>query len=236
MAKEHFLEQHDPERGEFQVDRIVLFSDAVFAIAITLLIIEIKPPEVKSISTDVQAEQLSYLIPKFIGFILSFFVVAIYWRSHHRIFGFVNRYSNKLIFLNFIFLFWVVVMPFSSAYYSENTAYNLPFYFYNFNIVLTGLANVILIRYVLNPKNALKDHEPSLIFKKLFMARAISIPSIFLIGMLVCPYSMMIARMCPILIWPVFIIIHWLYRRRYMLHVNTDPEEKKTDESEISLS
>lgn len=236
MAKEHFLEQHDPERGEFQVDRIVLFSDAVFAIAITLLIIEIKPPEVRNISAGMQIQQLSYLIPKFIGFILSFFVVAIYWRSHHRIFGFVNRYTNKLIFLNFMFLFWVVMMPFSSAYYSENTLYSLPFYFYNINIVLTGLTNVMLIRYVLNPKNNLVDHEPSLIFKKLFLARAISIPAIFLFGILICPYSILISRGCPILIWPVFSILRMLYKRRYAAHFSKDLNETKADESEISLS
>jgi uncharacterized membrane protein len=155
VQKEHFLEQHDPERKDFQIDRIILFSDAVFAIAITLLIIEIKAPnihELEHITTEAILGQLNRLIGKFIGFIVSFFVIAIYWRSHHRIFGFVNQYSERLIWLNILFLFTIVLMPFSSAYYSENAQYDIPFYFYCGNILLTGIANLLLLNHVFNQK------------------------------------------------------------------------------------
>ena len=109
MSKEHFLEQHDPERKDFQIDRIILFSDAVFAIAITLLVIEIKAPEIlKGFTQDQVIDQLYELLPKFWGFFLSFFVIALNWRSHHRTFGFVNHYTNRLIVLNFYFIFSLV--------------------------------------------------------------------------------------------------------------------------------
>jgi len=207
MSKEHFLEQHDPERKDFQIDRIILFSDAVFAIAITLLIIEIKSPEIHHDYNDDQIwTQLRFLLPKFCGFALSFWVIAVYWRSHHRIFGFVNQYTNRLIMLNFFFLFTLVLMPFSSAYYSENTPYAVPYYFYNFNIILTGAANYILIRYVLNPDNNIITH----------------LPAIFLFGMLIWPLSRTAAQISPILIWPVFILLRIFYKRKYLREIKQE--------------
>ena len=132
----------DKIKKEFQIERMILFTDAVFAIAITLLVIEIKAPHIREgMTTGEIARQLLSLIPQFIGFIISFFVIAIYWRSHHRLFGATKDYDDKLIWLNFLFLFTIILMPFSSAYYSEQTEYALPFYFYCINIAATGLVN-----------------------------------------------------------------------------------------------
>ncbi|NCD70642.1 TMEM175 family protein [Mucilaginibacter agri] len=220
MSKEHFLEQHDPERKDFQIDRIILFSDAVFAIAITLLIIEIKAPEIHHDYTVAQMwDQLAHLLPKFFGFALSFWVIAIYWRSHHRIFGFVNQYTNRMIMLNFLFLFSLVLMPFSSAYYSENVAYAIPYYFYNSNIIFTGITNCLLIRYVFSPNNHIVEHQPTLLFQKLFMARAITVPAVFVLGMFIWPLSSALAEMSPMLIWPIFAFLRIRYKRKYLAAV-----------------
>lgn len=69
---------HNELRKEFQLERLILFSDAVFAIAITLLVIEIKIPEVHegAITDNVLLHKLALLIPKFIGFIISFLLIA----------------------------------------------------------------------------------------------------------------------------------------------------------------
>lgn len=212
---EHFLEQHDPGRKDFQVDRIILFSDAVFAIAITLLIIEIKAPEVHSANTGEQIRQLVGLIQKFVGFIISFFVIAVYWRSHHRIFGFVNNYSDKLIWLNILFLFTIVLMPFSSAYLSDNPLAVVPFVFYNINVALTGIANYRLLRHVFDPKNKLITHLPDALFIHLFKSRALAIPAFFIVCMLlpligVPPHPAMYA-----LVWPMLMVLSWYNVRRY---------------------
>ena len=217
VQKEHFLEQHDPERKDFQIDRIILFSDAVFAIAITLLIIEIKAPEIEAThnSTTEILGQLRGLTTKFIGFIVSFFVIAIYWRSHHRIFGFVSQYSEKLIWLNILFLFTIVLMPFSSAYYSENAQYNIPFYFYCCNILLTGITNFWLLNHVFNPKNKLVEHLPTARYIHTFRARSIITPAIFLSGILLCPFFPFVARLCFAFTWPVLAILNRYYRHKY---------------------
>lgn len=212
---EHFLEQHDPDRKDFQVDRIILFSDAVFAIAITLLIIEIKAPEVHSELVKDQLKQLSNLWPKFLAFVISFFLIAIYWRSHHRIFGFVNAYSEKLIWINIVFLFSIVLMPFSSAYYSENYGREVPYLFYTLNIIITGLINYGFIRYVFNPANKIVTHQPTPMFIHLFKARAVAIPIFFsciiILGLVGVNYNPIFYS----LLWPMFILLRWYNARKY---------------------
>lgn len=218
---EHFLEQHDPDRKDFQIDRIILFSDAVFAIAITLLIIEIKAPEVHSADAMEQLQQLAYLIPKFVGFIISFFVIAIYWRSHHRIFGFVNNYSERLIWLNILFLFTIVLMPFSSAYLSDNFLAVVPFTFYNVNVILTGIANYALMRYIFNKKNKMIKHQPDALFIHLFRSRALAIPAFFLVCTLLPLTGLPPNPAIYVLIWPMLIILRWYNARRYRSRTRT---------------
>ena len=80
---------HNELRKEFQLERMILFSDAVFAIAITLLVIEIKIPELEKehITDKALGEALWHLVPKFVGFIVSFALIGVYWNVHHRMFG-----------------------------------------------------------------------------------------------------------------------------------------------------
>src|ERR1051325_10483224 len=111
---------HNELKKEFQLERMILFSDAVFAIAITLLVIEIKIPEThEQVSDQKLLYSLRHLIPKFIGFFISFMLIGIYWTVHHRMFGFVTSFTRKLLFLNLVFLFFIALMPFSTGFYSE---------------------------------------------------------------------------------------------------------------------
>ncbi len=213
---EHFLEQHDPERKDFQIDRIILFSDAVFAIAITLLVIDLKVPLIKTGSSNTEIlNGLAELIPKFIGFIISFFVIAVFWRSHHRIFGFVNRYSEKLIWVNIFMLFSIVLMPFSSAYYSEYSGLNIPFYFYNGNVILTGILNYRLIHIVFNPKHGLVTHYPTKKYLYTFKTRALITPIVFLLGIVICPFWPVLSRFAFALTWPSFFVAERYFKHKY---------------------
>ena len=83
--------QHELKK-EFQLERMILFSDAIFAIAITLLVIEIKVPAFnRHTATDPQLQDsLAEMIPKFVGFLLSFMIIGAYWITHHRIFWLCN--------------------------------------------------------------------------------------------------------------------------------------------------
>ena len=83
---------HSELKKEFQLERMILFSDAVFAIAITLLVIELKVPEIEraELTEGKLLMALAHMIPKFFGFIISFMFIGIYWTVHHRLFGFTH--------------------------------------------------------------------------------------------------------------------------------------------------
>src|SRR5690348_2478377 len=100
--------RHDVSRTQFQLERFIFFSDGVFAICITLLVIEIKVPNQDElhIFTDTNLWQyLSHNALKFLGFLISFGIVGYYWTVHHRIFGYLKNYKIELLWINLAFLF-----------------------------------------------------------------------------------------------------------------------------------
>ncbi|HMK18089.1 MAG TPA: TMEM175 family protein [Chitinophagaceae bacterium] len=194
---------HNELKKEFQLERLILFSDAVFAIAITLLVIEIKIPEIheKPVTDNAVLHKLAELIPKFVGFLVSFLLIGQYWIVHHRMFSFVINFTDRLIWLNILFLFAIALMPFSTGFYSEYVLRGVvtPVIFYTGNIALLGLANFLMWRYLSNQKNNLTENlTPAL--AKYFSLRALTVPVIFVIFSFVYLYNPTIAFFIPILI------------------------------------
>jgi len=194
---------HNELKKEFQLERLILFSDAVFAIAITLLVIEIKIPEIheKPVTENAVLHKLAELIPKFVGFLVSFLLIGQYWIVHHRMFSFVINFTDRLIWLNILFLFAIALMPFSTGFYSEYVLRGVvtPVIFYTANIALLGLANFLMWRYLSNQKNNLTENlTPAL--ARYFSLRALTVPTIFVIFSFVYLYKPMIAFFIPILI------------------------------------
>jgi len=194
---------HNELKKEFQLERLILFSDAVFAIAITLLVIEIKIPEIheKPVTDNAVLHKLAELIPKFVGFLVSFLLIGQYWIVHHRMFSFVIDFTDRLIWLNILFLFAIALMPFSTGFYSEYVLRGVitPVIFYTANIALLGLANFLMWRYLSNQKNNLTENlTPAL--AKYFSLRALTVPTIFAIFSFVYLYYPTIAFFIPMLI------------------------------------
>lgn len=203
MSTKNLKEQGHKE--DFQLERIVFFSDAVFAIAITLLIIEIKVPELHSTNiTDAELwTALGHLLPKFIGFTISFFVIALYWMAHHRMFKYVISVSQKLLWNNFLFLLPIVIMPFSTAFFSEyySSSLRLPLGIYTLNICLAGFFSYRLWRIIGNPKNKLSAHIDKVIVRY-NATRALAIPFIFILTFLfsfVVEWAYFIPLIAPII-------------------------------------
>ena len=196
-----------PEKKQFQLERMILFSDAVFAIAITLLVIELRVPllDVHHVTEASFWEAFSALLPKIIGFIVSFFMIGLYWTVHHRTCGFLVDYDSKLLWLNLIFLFSIVLVPFSTAVYSE---YSLPEYIhlvspfaiYVFNICFISFMNVWMVSYITNPKNKLAENLPSVIDIRNNKARSIAVAGVFLISLIVSFWQAGVGRMFLLLI------------------------------------
>jgi len=102
--------------GQMPTTRIEAFSDGVFAIIITILVLEIHVPQVqgRDISGGL-AHSLLAMAPKFLTYILSFVVVSIWWVAHHHLFHVLKRSDRGLLWLNSLFLLWLAFIPFPTA-------------------------------------------------------------------------------------------------------------------------
>jgi uncharacterized membrane protein len=117
MTTGHRLDERATEIAEGAAERMTFFSDAVVAIAMTLLAIELPVPEgadVEELLHSLGANSYEYLT-----FLISFLVIANHWTIHHRLFGWVRRVNGPLIRLNLFWLLLVVINPFLTKVLTE---------------------------------------------------------------------------------------------------------------------
>lgn len=145
-------------KKEFELERMILFSDAVFAIGITLLVIELKFPEIPEKATS---KMLFYtfqpLFIHFFAFVLSFFYIGLMWARHLKMFKYLKDYNDGLIVRNLIFLFFVICFPFTASGFSETAhdEYAFTIFIYFGNIYFVTVAHFILSMYLFRQKKEL---------------------------------------------------------------------------------
>ena len=206
-------------REEFQVERMIFFSDAVFAIAITLLVIDLHIPSLAENSSDAAlGNSLVHLLPKFTAFLFSFFMIGLYWTVHHRMCARLITYTLKLLWLNLLYILSIVLMPFTTSLYAEysDPQYLLPFGLYVFNICFLGAANFFLWHYISNPKNHLNVVPISREIRNYGMFRLVIPPIIFLISFALSFFYPVASRMLPILIPIVYEVSKRLFWKDYL--------------------
>lgn len=145
-------DQHRGSRPDHPLERLIFFSDAVFAIAITLLIIEVHPPHLPFGSPwQAYVNALLASWPNFFGFFVSFFVIGAFWAGHHRAFALAGQYSEKLVGPNLQMLCAIVFMPFATAFMSANGGMLVPSALYALTLIATGLLMMRLTRLTTAP-------------------------------------------------------------------------------------
>jgi uncharacterized membrane protein len=145
-----------------ETTRIEAFSDGVFAIAITLLILEIKVPMPGG---GPLAEQLVRQWPSYVSFLISFWFIGIMWINHHRMFNLIKRSDTMLVILNLLLLFGVTAVPFPTAVLAmhlgqpdQRTAVML----YNGTYIFIAIAFNLLWRYAVSKKGYFLGADVSL--------------------------------------------------------------------------
>jgi uncharacterized membrane protein len=118
--------------------RLEAFSDAVIAIIITIMVLDLHPPETASISA------LLPVFPVFISYLLSFVYIAIYWNNHHHLFHLCPKVSGGILWANLHLLFWLSLFPFTTAWLGENHFAALPALLYGAVLMATALAYWLL--------------------------------------------------------------------------------------------
>jgi uncharacterized membrane protein len=138
--------------NEHALERLVFFSDAVFAIAITLLVIELHAPELPRGSADgAHWAALGHLIPSFFGFGLSFVVIGRFWIGHHRAFSLTQSYNDHLLGPNLALLGVIAFLPFATAYLSANLGQRVPTLLYYSCFFVAGLLNLRVQKIATSP-------------------------------------------------------------------------------------
>jgi len=135
------------------VHRSEALTDGIYAVAMTLLVIELKLPEH---GADGLAHALVHLLPKVLAWVISFFVLAIFWFGHHRAFSYVRRADGKLVALTVVQLAFVSLMPFSSALVGEHGRDLLSQIIYSLNMFALAVAALLTWSHIhFHPETAL---------------------------------------------------------------------------------
>lgn len=190
-------------------ERLETFCDGVFAIAITLLILEIKVPPVDSVHSvaDVWVH-VARLWPSFFALSLTFVIILISWIGHHNLLKVVDKTSSHFQLANGYFMFTIILMPFSTAFMAEylDTPYAQPaIVFFCLNTLLHNTGWNLLHRSTIRPISLLKDSKAAELQKKASQGARFGF---FLYGAIVVvawwlPY---VALVISVLTW-----IYWLY-------------------------
>ena len=213
--------EHDIFEGrkQFQVERMILFSDAVFAIAITLLILEIKLPEVEIANLEEFKKMMGRLAPDFISFAFSFAVIGMFWTTHHRVFGYVSDFDGKMLWLNLHILFWIVVMPFTSRLNMAYGNLDIVWFIYSLNLAFVSFALLLFWGHIAKNKSLIHVSANKNILKY-GRLRSLGTTIIFIVGgsLTFCPWVWVkwVSRFFFLLIFPLMAII----KRRYKASIH----------------
>ncbi|MFN8445449.1 MAG: TMEM175 family protein [Caldilineaceae bacterium] len=173
--------QHAESDDELGLERLVFFSDAVFAIAITLLALEIRlPVDAAELSDQQLLTSLIAIWPKYLSYVISFLVIGNYWIAHHRRFRLITRYDTRLLLLNLLSLMAIAFIPFPTAIISEN-GNRTATVFYALSMAATGLLSALLWWHA-SWKNRLIDaHLDAKAIRHTFVSILI-VPTIFILS------------------------------------------------------
>ncbi len=114
--------------------RLEAFSDGVIAIIITIMVLELKVPHGEDINS------LAPLLPVFLSYVLSFIYIGIYWNNHHHMLQICEKVTGPILWANLHLMFWLSLLPFSTAWMGENHFGTIPSTIYGFDLLMAAIA------------------------------------------------------------------------------------------------
>lgn len=194
--------QDAADHDQLGLERLIFFSDAVFAIAVTLLALEIRlPPGGESFSEAELLPQLLGMWQKYLAYGISFLVIGMFWMGHHRKFRFIKRYNSTLLMLNLLVLMVVAFVPFTSSVISEYP-YRTATVFYALTMMLIALLMAALWGYA-SWRNRLIDPRLDARQRRRQMLTPLVTALVFLLSMGIAFLNADAAKFSWLLILPV---------------------------------
>jgi uncharacterized membrane protein len=129
-------------------DRLTAFTDGVLAVIITIMVLEMKPPH------GVAFSDLFELWPVFLSYVLSFVYIAIYWNNHHHFFQLVDQVDGAVLWANMHLLFWLSLVPFTTAWMGENHVASAPTALYGVALLMCSIAWYVMQTVIVREQGA----------------------------------------------------------------------------------
>jgi uncharacterized membrane protein len=190
--------------------RLEAFSDAVIAIVLTIMVLELRPPH----GNDLAA--LRPLLPAFLSYVLSFVFLGIYWNNHHHLLQAVGRVNGRVLWANMHLLFWLSLIPFATAWLGENHFDGLPVAAYGVVLLLSGCAYFILTRVLIGSDA-----------RNTTLAAAVGRDSKGKVSLGLYAVAIPLAFVVPALAWGLYVVVAvmWLVPDRRIEKALADPRE-----------
>ena len=198
------------DRGQPAPDnsRILALSDGVFAIALTLLVLDIRVPEV---GPDLAA-QVRDLLPKFQVYVISFLIIALFWITHHDLFRHIRGHDTTLLGLNAVFLMFVAFLPFPVSLLGGGGNHRFALIFYDACMIVTSLTLSAVWWYVTRDRRLISPAATPAYVREMFLQGRV-VQSVFLVSIVVALIDPRVAEWLWLLIpaaW--WLIRHWQAR------------------------
>jgi uncharacterized membrane protein len=175
-----------------KMTRIEALSDGVFAIALTLLVLEIKVPAAENVKTEIGLlKSLAPLIPKLLSYFLSFMMMGIFWTGQSLQLSYIEKYDRNLNWNTLFFLLVISMLPFTTAFLGEYITFRFSVWLYWFNILLGGLFLYIHWNYAVRKRYTRLQGEELKAVDKAVRKRIIVAQSLYFFGALlsfISPY------------------------------------------------
>ncbi len=185
--------------------RIEALTDGIFAIAMTVLVLNLNPPNLPDNYTEEQVlEALQKMLPSFFAFMASFITLGMYWVAHHSLFRFLIQTDKAILWLNMYFLMFVSLVPFTSGLYSGDTNSRITNSLFGANLILLGLLSYGIWSYARTHGHVVEDMPDDA--KHFITRRLLTAPLLAATAMVVSLFQPIYAEYVYFAMIPIFMI------------------------------
>lgn len=172
-------------------ERFEAFTDAVIAIIMTILVLDIHLP-----TDDHSIHSIISIAPSFLAYIVSFIILAVMWVNHHNLFLHVSTVNHKILYTNIFLLFWATLLPATTAWFGSDIHSSVAAWLYALNVILYNISFSILRNEVLKVNNELKH-----LYITEFASLILNIIALFIV--LFWPPFVLISLLLDIILWSI---------------------------------
>ena len=198
-------------RTKIRLEHVVSFGDAIFAFSITFMAVLIEIPNLPAnlSQTEVIQSLVENLGPRFAIYVISFFVIGLYWISYHQIFNHIAGSHGVIVWLNLLFLFFITIIPFAVDLQIDYGLYQVIFILYA--LVLTAAGASLTLIWLHAMKGRLIDKTMNQTDIQSILLESIVLPSVFVISIFVSIVDLEIAYYFWMVIIPAKVVLRWKF-------------------------